>query len=78
VTTESVSAGYPARLEVDYPERHHRLTTLFRIVLVIPIAILILIVLSVAAFFAVIIARFTILFAGRYPRGLFNFVVGVR
>ena len=33
--------------------------------------------LSVAAFFAVVIAWFAILFTGRYPRGLFDFVVGV-
>jgi hypothetical protein len=32
-------AGYPARLQVDYPEQHDRVTTLFRVVLVIPIAI---------------------------------------
>ena len=31
---------YPARLEIDYPERLNRVTTLFRIVLVIPIAML--------------------------------------
>ncbi len=168
MTTESVAASYPARLEVDYPEEHNRLTTLFRVVLVIPIAIVIsglnagatqtatllmilfrqryprwwfdfalelarfetriwayvvlltddypstveeqnvhleidypeverdlnrwlplvkwllaiphlfvLIVLSVAAFFAVVVAWFAILFTGRYPRGLFTFVVGV-
>jgi hypothetical protein len=189
-TVGSESATYPARLQVDYPEEHNRVTTLFRIVLVIPIAIvisvltagatqtvytqsgktvsttstgiaaglflatvlmivfrrryprwwfdfalelarfgtrvwaylvlltdqypstveeqnvhldldypdverdlnrwmplikwllaiphfIILIVLSVAAFFAVVIAWFAILFTGRYPRGLFNFVVGV-
>src|SRR5688500_1486902 len=32
-------AAYPARLEVDYTVEHNRVTTLFRIVLVIPIAI---------------------------------------
>jgi hypothetical protein len=32
---------YPARLDVDYPDQHNRLTTLFRLVLVIPIAIVI-------------------------------------
>ncbi|MGI9613068.1 MAG: DUF4389 domain-containing protein, partial [Acidimicrobiales bacterium] len=31
--------AYPARLEVDYPEELNRLTTAFRIILVIPIAI---------------------------------------
>jgi hypothetical protein len=33
--------------------------------------------LSIAAFFCVIVAWFAILFTGRYPRSLFNFVVGV-
>jgi hypothetical protein len=33
--------------------------------------------LGVAALVAIIIAWFAILFTGRYPRGLFNFVVGV-
>ena len=35
----SAPTAYPARLEVDYTLEHHRVTTLFRIVLVIPIAI---------------------------------------
>src|SRR5688572_7474291 len=30
---------YAARLEIDYPERLDRVTTLFRVVLIIPIAI---------------------------------------
>jgi len=33
--------------------------------------------LSIAAFFTVVIAWFAILFTGRYPRSLFDFVVGV-
>ncbi|RLE16514.1 MAG: DUF4389 domain-containing protein, partial [Actinobacteria bacterium] len=39
--------------------------------------IIVLFFLSVAAFFSMIIAWFAILFTGRYPRGLFNFVLGV-
>ena len=33
--------AYAARLDVDYPDRHDRVTTFFRVVLVIPIAIVI-------------------------------------
>jgi hypothetical protein len=188
-STPSAPTAYPARLEVDYPEQHNRVTTLFRLVLVIPIAVVygiltagatktaydegqkvtttsggiaaglfvatllmilfrqryprwwfdfarelarfgarigayvvlftdeypstveeqkvhleidypdverdlnrwlplvkwllaiphfvVLVVLSVGAFFAVVIAWFAILFTGRYPRGLFDYVLGV-
>jgi hypothetical protein len=37
----SAPTVYPARLEVDYLDRHNRVTTFFRVVLVIPIAIII-------------------------------------
>jgi hypothetical protein len=37
----------------------------------------VLLFLFVAAFVCVIIAWFAILFTGRYPRGLFDFLVGV-
>ncbi len=33
--------------------------------------------LAIGAFFVVIIAWFAILFTGRYPKGLFDYVVGV-
>jgi len=40
--TEQLPASvYPARLDVDYPEQHDRVTTLFRVFMVIPIAIVI-------------------------------------
>ena len=35
-------------------------------------------VLGVAAFVGVVIAWFAIIFTGRYPRGLFDFVLGVQ
>jgi hypothetical protein len=37
----------------------------------------ILVILWFFAFFAIVIAWFAILITGRYPRGLFNYVVGV-
>jgi len=66
-------------LHLDYPDAEHDLNRwlpLVKWLLAIP-HYLILIVLSVGAFFAVVIAWFAILFTGRYPRGLFDFVVGV-
>ena len=66
-------------LEVDYPDAENGLNRwlpLVKWLLAIP-HYLILVVLSIAAFFAVVIAWFSILFTGRYPRALFDFVVGV-
>jgi hypothetical protein len=66
-------------LEIDYPEVKtdlNRWYPLFKWFLAIPHYI-VLAFLAVGAFFAVIIAWFAILFTGKYPRGLFDFVVGV-
>jgi hypothetical protein len=66
-------------LEVDYPDVErdlNRWLPLVKWLLAIP-HYLILIVLSVGAVFAVVIAWFAILFTGRYPQVLFDFVVGV-
>ena len=41
MSVQSTVPAYPARLRVDYSDRHDRVTTLFRVVLVIPIAIVI-------------------------------------
>jgi hypothetical protein len=83
---------YPARLEIDYPERLNRVTTAFRIVLVIPIAIVLGILTDsgtatfesndgewvtttgtsiVGALFMVTLLM--ILFRQRYPRWWFDF-----
>ena len=66
-------------VEIDYPnvERDlNRWLPLVKWLLAIPHYV-VLAVLAIAAFFAVVIAWFAILFTGRYPRGLFEFVVGV-
>ena len=41
MTEQLPAPEYAARLEVDYPEQHDRVTTLFRLFMVIPIAIVI-------------------------------------
>lgn len=66
-------------LQIDYPDVErdlNRWLPLVKWLLAIP-HVLLLIFLSAAACFAVIVAWFAILFTGRYPRGLFDFVVGV-
>jgi len=66
-------------LDVDYPDVPqdlNRWLPLVKWLLAIP-HYFVLIFLSIAAFFAVICAWFAILFTGRYPQGLFDFVVGV-
>ena len=67
------------RLDLDYPDASRDLNRWLPIVkwiLAIPHYI-VLAVLGVGAFLSVVIAWFAIIFTGRYPRGLFNYVVGV-
>jgi Domain of unknown function (DUF4389) len=61
--------------EVDYVERRSRLTTFFRAILVIPLAI-VLWVYGIVASIAITIAWFAIVITARYPRGLYEFVAG--
>jgi hypothetical protein len=66
-------------LELDYPDVPNEIgrgMPLIKWLLAIPHYI-VLFVLGIVAFFAIVIAWFAILFTGRYPRGLFDFVVGV-
>jgi hypothetical protein len=78
--------GYPStderqslRLEIPYPEARtdlNRWLPLVKWFLAIP-HLIALFFLGIAALVCVVIAWFAILLSGRYPRGLFDFVVGV-
>jgi hypothetical protein len=67
------------KLELEYPDAREDLNRWLPLVkwfLAIPHYV-VLAVLSIGALFAVIAAWFAILFTGRYPRPLFDYVVGV-
>ena len=66
---------YPVRLDIEYPERLSRLLIFVKWLLVIP-HLLILALLGLVAFLVYVIGWFAILFTGRLPRGLFDFLVG--
>jgi hypothetical protein len=67
--------GYPITVEFVYPEKLSRLSTFFRIILAIPQFIAIYFVELVAGI-CVFLAWFAILFTGKYPKGLYDFVAG--
>ena len=65
--------SYPVTFEADYVERRNRLTTFFRLILAIPVAI-VLYVFGILAGLAIVIAWVAIVITGRYPTGLYDFV----
>ena len=67
------------QLDIEYPEVERDLKRgmpLVKWFLAIP-HYFVLLFLFIGAFFVVIVAWFAILFTGRYPRGMFDYVVGV-
>ncbi len=66
-------APYPVRLEVVYSEKHSRLSTFFRGFLIIP-HLVVLIFIGIAQGLVAFISWWVILFTGKYPKGMFNFV----
>ncbi len=73
----SLSAGqYPVTFDVEYPGRLSRLLIFFKWLLIIP-HLIVLVLLGIVYWITLVIAWFAILFTGRYPKGLFNFGVGL-
>jgi hypothetical protein len=75
----STDEAQGVRFEFDYPDAERDLNRWLPLVkwfLAIPHYI-VLAFLWIAAFFVVVVGWFAILFTGRFPRGLFDFVVGV-
>jgi hypothetical protein len=67
---------YPVTYEVDYPQELSRWLIFVKWLLVLPHYI-VLLFLYVGALVAWIIAFFAILFTRRFPRGIFDYLVGV-
>lgn len=68
--------SYAIAYRADHAERHSRLTTFFRFLLLIPVFVVVYFWL-VVGFFTVIVAWFAIVITGRYPSGLYDFHCGV-
>jgi hypothetical protein len=71
----SFDGEYPARVELAYPTRFNRLLVLVKWLLAIPHYIA-LYVLQLILYVVMFIAFFAILITGKFPRGLFDYVVG--
>jgi hypothetical protein len=68
---------YPVHFHVQRQEEYRRLLPIVKGLLAIPHWI-VLLFLFIGLLFAVAISWFAVLFTGRYPRGIFDFVVGVQ
>ena len=78
-TTTPVDPGDDARVGVDLVpqlEGRNRLTVAFRLILAIP-HLIVLALLGIAVLVVGVIAFFAVLFTGRWPAGLRDFVLGV-
>lgn len=64
---------YPVVFSADHVEPRNRLTTFFRLVLVIP-HLALAFVWSIGASVVVFLAWFALVFTGRWPRGMYDFI----
>jgi len=67
---------YPVTYEADYLRERNRLTTFFRLIVAIP-WLIVAYIYVIAQMVVVFIAWFAILFVGRFPEGMYNFVGGI-
>ena len=67
---------YPVTFEIDYPQELNRWLPLVKWLLALPHYV-VLFFLGIAALAVWVIAFFAILFTATYPRGMFDFIVGV-
>jgi hypothetical protein len=74
----STDEGQSVHLEVPYPDtsRLNRFLPLVKWLLAFP-HYFVLAFLYLGAFLAIVVAWFAVLFTGRYPRGIFDYLVGV-
>jgi hypothetical protein len=77
IATVAETSGYPVQFDIEYPERLSRWLWLFKWLLVIP-HFFVLFGLGIAAAVCGLIAWWGIFFTGKYPEGLWNFVVRVQ
>ncbi len=67
---------YPVRVELERSEEYSRFMPLIKWLIVLPHYVC-LFFLGIGAMFAMIGAFFVVLFTGRYPEGIFKYMVGV-
>lgn len=67
--------AYPVTFQCDYAAERSRLTTFFRLLLVIPHLIWSFFY-GIAASVAIVVAWFAIVFTAKYPAGIYEFVAG--
>lgn len=74
--TTTAGGGYPVRFGIEHPEALNRFLPLIKWLLIIPQALIVYVLLMVV-YIIWFIAFFAILFTKKFPRGLFDFTVGV-
>jgi ABC-type multidrug transport system permease subunit len=67
--------GYPVSFNAVYTEKMSRLTTFFRPIMLIP-QIIVLGIVGIAASVVLFIAWWAILFTGKFPKGMWDFMAG--